>query len=213
MTTWAIVPVKPFCEGKSRLSGVLTGTERYQLNLQCLKSTINILIDVKEIDQIIVISRDNEVLEIAKIMGASVLLEDGNNGLNKALYQANNTLDKTNDRVLVIPTDLPLISMKDIKQVLDLGSHAPVVVVVPDRRNKGTNALLVYPAGCIRYRFGENSAKKHAAEAQKRGIHTKVVDIPGIGLDLDLAEDLEFLKSTGFSLPLKAFNSMEGTIL
>jgi 2-phospho-L-lactate guanylyltransferase len=212
MKTLAIVPVKPFHEGKSRLNGVLTNDERYQLNLHSLKRTISILSDLEDIDEIIVISRDPEALEIARKLGTISILEN-NQGLNRALYQVNNTLDKSCDRVLVIPTDLPLVSGEDIQKVINLGQTQPVVVIVPDRRQKGTNALLVNPVGSIRYRFGSCSAKKHSAEAQKRDIPVIITQIPGISLDLDQEEDLECLRSTGYILPAQISNPMEETVI
>jgi len=212
MTTWAVVPVKPFIEGKSRLAGILKESERYQLNVNCLSKTLNVLSGLKTIDKMLVVSRDGEALKIAIQAGARALLENGNQGLNQALYQVNNTLDKSCDRVLIIPTDLPLLVMEDIQKILELGATPPVVVVVADRRNNGTNALLVYPAGCIRYRFGKYSSKKHLAEAQKRGIKAISANIPDMRLDLDLVEDLEYIKSNGYSWPIPANNPMEETV-
>ena len=121
MKTLAIVPVKPFKEGKSRLNGVLTNDERYLLNLHSLKRTIRILSNLEDIDEIIVISRDPEVLAYGRNEGAVTIMEN-NQGLNRALYQVNNTLDKSCDRVLVIPTDLPLLSMEDVQKVLKFGA-------------------------------------------------------------------------------------------
>jgi 2-phospho-L-lactate guanylyltransferase len=170
---------------------------------------LDVLTGVNSIEKILVISRDPEVLTIANKSGAQTLMEEGRRGLNWALYQANNTLNKTSDRVLIIPTDLPLLQGEDIQQIVELGETPPVVVIVADRRNKGTNALLVHPVGSIRYRFGENSSKKHMAEAQKRGIKAILTDIPGMRLDLDLAEDLEFIKSNGYFMPVQIHNPME----
>jgi 2-phospho-L-lactate guanylyltransferase len=212
MTTWALIPVKPFNEGKSRLASILSESERYQLNVKCLCKTLNVLSGVKTIEKMLVISRDPEALKIADQAKAQTLVEEGNRGLNQALYQANNTLDKTCDLILVIPTDLPLLAGEDVQKILELGATPPVVVIVADRRNKGTNALLVNPVGCIRYRFGENSSKKHMAEAQKRGIRAILTDIQGISLDLDLVEDLEYIKSNGYILPIRANNPMEETV-
>jgi 2-phospho-L-lactate/phosphoenolpyruvate guanylyltransferase len=212
MTTLAIVPVKPFHEGKSRLDGVLTDIERYHLNAQLLRKTIGVLSNIKAIERIIVISRDPEVLEMSRDLRAFPLPEVGE-GLNQALYQVNNTLDKVSDRVLVIPTDLPLLSEEDVIKVMDKGKVKPVVVVVPDRHQKGTNALLVNPVGSIRYRFGSNSAKKHATEAQKRNINTIIMNIPGISFDLDLIEDWALLKSTGYLIPVQIPDPMEETVI
>ena len=212
MKTLATVPVKPLHEGKSRLDGVLTADERYQLNHYSLKKTINTLAGLEDIDGIIVISRDTDVLDIARSLRATTLLENGH-GLNQALYQVNNTLDKACDRVLVIPTDLPLLTGEDIQKVMELGRKQPVVVIIPDRCQKGTNALLVNPVGSIRYRFGSHSARKHAAEATKRDIPAIIAQIPGIGFDLDQEEDLELLKSTGYRMPFQIPDPMEETVI
>jgi 2-phospho-L-lactate/phosphoenolpyruvate guanylyltransferase len=212
MTTWAVIPVKPFNEGKSRLRGVMSDNERYQLNVRSFCNTLEVISGVNTVDRMLVISRDPEALKIAGQAGARTLTENGNRGLNQALYQANNTLDKNNDRILVLPTDLLFLTGEDVLKIIELGEKPPVVVIVADRRNKGTNALLVYPVGSIRYRFGENSSKKHMAEAQKRGIQTILTDIPGMRLDLDLVEDLEYVKSMGYSIPIRAFNPMEETV-
>ncbi len=212
MTTWAVIPVKPFKEGKSRLIGVLSDDERYQLNVKSFCNTINILREVNCVEKILVISRDPEVLTLADRAGARTLVESDDRGLNQALYQVNNTLDKNGDRVLILPTDLLFLTGEDVFRMIELGDSPPVVVIVADRRNQGTNALLVYPVGAIRYRFGKNSSKKHLAEAQKRGIKVIMADIPGMRLDLDLVEDLEYVKSMGYSLLVQAYNPMEETV-
>jgi 2-phospho-L-lactate guanylyltransferase len=211
MTTLAIVPVKPFSEGKSRLDGVLTDFERYQLNEQLFKNTITVLSCVQQFERIIAISRDPVVLKLAREMGAATQLEAGR-GLNQALYQVNNTLDKRMDGALVIPTDLPMLSEEDVNTILDMGKEKPVVVVVPDRHQRGTNALFVNPVGCIPYRFGSNSAKKHVAEGQKRGIRTIITQIAGMNIDLDLEEDLDLLKAKGYFPNIQVLNSMEETV-
>ncbi len=143
MTTWAIVPVKPFQTGKSRLGDILCDEDRRQLNCYLLQRTLSILADVGGLDKILVISSDEQVLEAAREAGANVLLETGKRGLNRALYQATNTLDKQNDRVVIIPTDLPLMTADDVEELLSTGAIPPVVVIVPDRCGNGTNALLI----------------------------------------------------------------------
>ncbi|MGA9397953.1 MAG: 2-phospho-L-lactate guanylyltransferase [Anaerolineaceae bacterium] len=209
MTTWAIVPAKPFQTGKSRLGGILSDGDRLQLNTYLLRHTLSILRKVNAIDKILVISKDEQVLMIARQEGTDVLLETGKGGLNRALYQANNTLNKSEDRIVVIPTDLPLMTPDDIEQLLAMGSHPPVVVVVPDRCHNGTNALLVNPAGSIRYRYGQGSFNKHVEEARKRGINVIVPVLPDLTLDLDVPEDLDLLKSIGYIIPILSIKPVE----
>ena len=58
MTLWAIVPVKPLRHGKSRLAGTLTDNERVELNRILLERTIKRLTALKEVEQVLVVSRD-----------------------------------------------------------------------------------------------------------------------------------------------------------
>jgi 2-phospho-L-lactate guanylyltransferase len=74
-------------------------------------------------------------------------------------------------------------------------TEPPVVVIAPDRHGKGTNALLISPPGLIEYDFGENSFQRHCELIKKAGARLEVVDLPSLGLDLDLPEDFELIKS------------------
>ena len=69
-----------------------------------------------------------------------------------------------------------------------------MVVIAPDRHGKGTNALLMVPAGQIEYDFGEGSFHRHCERAKKSGARLEIVELHSLGLDLDLPEDLEMIK-------------------
>ena len=69
MTLWAVVPVKPLRRGKSRLSGVLNEEERASLNRKLLAHTIDTLVEIPELEQVLVISRDPEALAVARHRG------------------------------------------------------------------------------------------------------------------------------------------------
>jgi 2-phospho-L-lactate guanylyltransferase (CobY/MobA/RfbA family) len=68
-----------------------------------------------------------------------------------------------------------------------------VVVIAPDRRENGTNGLLVNPAGLIEYGYGPGSNRRHAERAAEAGARVEVIPSKTIGLDLDLPEDLEMV--------------------
>jgi 2-phospho-L-lactate guanylyltransferase len=95
---------------------------------------------------------------------------------------------------LVLPADLPLISREDILTLIERASEPPVVVIAPDRHGKGTNALLISPAGLIEYDFGENSFQRHCERVGQAGARLEIVNLPSLGLDLDLPEDLELIR-------------------
>jgi len=96
--------------------------------------------------------------------------------------------------VLILPADLPLISSSDIQDFISHSGKPPEIVISPDRREEGTNALLVSPPGIIDYQFGPGSFQKHIQQAQRSSLRVDVCKIMSIGLDLDLPEDLELLK-------------------
>lgn len=200
MTLWAIVPVKPLRRGKSRLAGTLSEDERTALNRTLLQNTLQTFSDLKEVEEVLVISRDPHALTIARNYGARTVREDGQPGLNTALQRATVVAQiYATGGVLVLPADLPLITREDVLTLVERACEPPVVVIAPDRHEKGTNALLISPTGLIEYDFGENSFQRHCQRAREAGARLEIVDLPTLGLDLDLPEDLELIRKLELS--------------
>ena len=195
MTLWAIVPVKPLRRGKSRLAGALSEDERTELNRNLLQNTLKTLSELRELEEVLVISRDPAALTIARNYGARTVREDGQPELNTALKRATVVAQVYATRgVLVLPADLPLSSREDVQTLIDRALNPPVIVIAPDRHETGTNALLISPSGLIEYDFGENSFQRHCERAKKAGARLEIVNLPSLGLDLDLPEDLELIR-------------------
>lgn len=195
MSLWAIVPVKPLRRGKSRLAGTLTEEERADLNQKLLVQTLKTLSNLKELDQVLVVSRDPQALTIARNHGAKTIQEDGQPQLNTALARATVLAQvQAIQGVLILPADLPLLTTDDVLTLIDRAAKPPVVVIAPDRHKKGTNALLMVPPGLIEYEFGEDSFQRHCERAKKVGAKLEVVELPSLGLDLDMPEDLEMIR-------------------
>lgn len=196
MTLWAIVPVKPLRRGKSRLAGTLSEDERTELNRALLEHTLETLSELREVDNVLVVSRDPNALNIARNHGARTVQEDGQPHLNTALKRATVIAQLYATRgVLVLPADLPLVTAEDIRTLLDRAVKPPVVVIAPDRHKRGTNALVISPTGLIEYDFGENSFERHCAQVKKSGARLEIVELPSLGLDLDVPEDFELVKN------------------
>ena len=204
MTLWAIVPVKPLRRGKSRLSGTLTDDERAHLNELLLEHTLKTLADLKELEEALVVSRDPHALTLARKYGARTVREDGQPHLNTALTRATVVAKlHATSGVLILPADLPLLTREDVLTLIERASNPPVVVIAPDRHHRGTNALLLSPPGLIEYDFGEDSFKRHCERAKQAGARLEIVDLPSLGLDLDLPADLELLREEIESWDLK----------
>ena len=194
MTIWAIVPVKPLRRGKSRLAGVFSEDERADLNRHLLENTVCTLKGIPEIEHVLVISRDQSALSLARDLGARTVQENGAPQLNVALERATIVAKTYETRgVLILPADLPLITSEDVNQMLERATDPPVVVVAPDRHHKGTNALLVCPAGLIEYHYGDDSFETHSKLAKEAGARLEICELASLTLDLDVPEDLEFL--------------------
>jgi 2-phospho-L-lactate guanylyltransferase len=196
MAVWAIIPVKPLRRGKSRLAKVISAEERADLNHYLLEHTIKVLRTIDEIENILVISRDTEALALARDLGARTVQEYGSPGLNTALTRAVEIVRsyETCD-VLVIPADLPKLEADDIKTILSFRNDPPIVVIVPDRKKEGTNALLVCPPDLIEFKYGEGSFQKHVQNAQESGARLEICELPSLEIDLDEPEDLAYIEA------------------
>ena len=191
MSIWAIVPVKPLRHAKSRLAPVLGDEERLELSRDMLRTVLAALTEVSRIDRTLLVSRDPEALALGRHLGARTLSERPPIALNQALAQATKAaIGSGASAVLVLPADLPLITAQDIEALLDLVDPPPAIVLAPDRRRDGTNALLTSPAPLIEYSFGQASYDRHRAAALAAGVRVAVCDRPALALDLDLPEDL-----------------------
>ncbi len=198
MSIWAIVPVKPLRLGKSRLAGVLSDEERSVLNRMFLENALDILRQTPSVGKTLVVSRDPYALAVAREFGAQTVLEDGNPDLNNALKRATLLVRSFNvEGILILPADLPLLTQADIESLI--ASHKscrpPCITITADRRNDGTNALLISPPGLISYAYGPGSFNRHCALAREKNAAVQVVENPNLALDLDTPEDLELLNS------------------
>jgi 2-phospho-L-lactate guanylyltransferase len=192
MTIWAIVPVKPLRRGKSRLSGVLSLEARTALNHYLLSKTLETLAEVQEIEYSLVVSRDPEALTIAREYRARTVQEQGAPQLNVALTRATMVaLSHSVQSVLIVPADLPLLTVEDICAVVKKAANPPVVVITPDRHHQGTNALLISPPGLIHYEYGPDSFTRHCRQAEKVGARLEICERGSVALDIDFPEDLE----------------------
>ena len=195
MKLWAIVPVKPLRRGKSRLSSILSEDERTLLNYGMLENTLRALNGVEEIDRILVVSRDPSALALAREHKAKTVQEDGAPELNSSLRRATEIARIYEvQSVLILPADLPLIQSQDISELIAQAGKPPEIIIAPDRREDGTNGLIINPAGLIDYRYGPGSFKHHVAQAGKTNIRLVIWRTPTFSLDLDLPEDLALLK-------------------
>jgi 2-phospho-L-lactate guanylyltransferase len=191
MNIWAIVPIKPFNRAKSRLAKVLRPEQRESLAERMFRHTLEVLTSVKQIAGVMVISRDHGALAIARDFGVHTVQESGAPELNAALLRASQVIGSQGvDGVFVLPADIPFVAAEDIQEILHLGRYNTTVVLAPDARDEGTNALLVVPPGFIPFAFGVRSFRRHMMLAEGAGATVKVYRSDRIALDIDTPDDL-----------------------
>jgi len=195
MSIWAIVPVKPLQQAKSRLAKVLNRDERAKLKKQLLEHTLETLSDVPQVERTLVVSRDSEALAIARSHGARTVAEWGSPRLDKALVRASLVARVHGvSTILIIPDDLPLLSRKDIEKLISISGNPPEVILAPDRKGTGTNAILSSPPGLIEYDFGPDSFQCLINKAKAVDARVEICHLSSLELDLDAPDDLEFLQ-------------------
>jgi 2-phospho-L-lactate/phosphoenolpyruvate guanylyltransferase len=203
MNVWAIVPVKPLRDSKSRLAHILSPDQRAELTAQLLVRTLEVLNQVRDIHRIMVVSRDPAALKIARQQGAVTFGEGDRQELNLALSRAAHIASAQQaEAVLILPSDLPLITAEDVAMVLagiipeTNGHHANgyyyqtrAIAICPDHMNDGTNAILVCPPSGFNFQYGTGSFDGHLREAARLGMARRIIHAPGLKFDLDTEED------------------------
>jgi 2-phospho-L-lactate guanylyltransferase len=185
---FAIVPVKPLAEGKSRLGAILSAGERAKLNGFLMDLTLERAAVFPGASRTIVVSRSREVLAAAESRGMIPLPEEAED-LNEALASASRkAMSLAAGGVLILPVDLPLAGIAAIKQHL-AQCHPPVCIIAPDRRRSGTNLLYVSPIYDDLYRFGPDSFRKHQVEAARRDLQIVVLEDDALAIDIDDSAD------------------------
>jgi 2-phospho-L-lactate guanylyltransferase len=191
MAVYAVVPVKGLNVSKRRLSAVLSVQERRVLTVAMLEDVLTAL-NASVVHEIVVVSKDSAVREVAGKFGVSYISAN-KRGLNPAIEEGIEWCSqKKADSVLVLPSDIPLVSSKDVDRIVDLGSDGKTVVLSPSQ-DGGTNALFLNPPNLIRAHFGPNSFVKHVKEALTKTVNVKIHYSIRTLVDIDSAEDLKKL--------------------
>ncbi|MDI6643506.1 MAG: 2-phospho-L-lactate guanylyltransferase [Methanobacteriaceae archaeon] len=183
--TWAIIPVSRFYHAKTRLSPTLTSIERENLLKSMLKDVIASLREA--VDQVVVISSDDDVLDYVEKLEVLTIKEKGKTDLNGALSQAIDICWEKCDKILITPSDIPLIKKAHIEDMLKMGEKFDMVIA--PSKGGGTNAIL-FSTRDMKTRFGDYSFFQHLKEAQSLNRTTGIYDSFYLSMDVNTAEDL-----------------------
>lgn len=187
--TWAVIPVKILAQGKSRLAGVLDGSQRARLTQRMLARLLHELAALPQITKTVVVTRDAQAAQIAAAHGVETLAEPAGVGLNGALMAGRARVRRAGGAwMLILPSDLPLATAVDVAAVLATADGRGVVIC-GDERQTGTNALLLPTAVSFRFQYGPDSLRRHVAEARRLQLPLTIVDNTRLRFDLDTPQD------------------------
>lgn len=196
MSRWALIPVKGFDRGKSRLSDVLPPRERAAFTRELFEHVVRVLRESPSIDGIAMVSDSQEAREHAERLGA-VALEDaeGNQGLADVVDAALGDLAARGaSSVLICMSDLPELATEDVESVGRQLEEADVVLV-PDLLQQGTNVIAVRPPTALPSCLGhDDSLQRHRDLARDLGLTVSVQLRSGISFDVDHPRDLARLR-------------------
>ena len=144
-------------------------------------------------ERVLVVAGGEEVAELAAAWGAEVLLEPREEGQKVAARRGiNRAVERAAEAILLLSSDLPLVTQDAVKGLLEAAARVkgPVVMAAPAVGRGGTNALYLRPPDAIGLHFGDESFAKFRDDAKVRGVLFVVHESDEMALDLDEPSDL-----------------------
>jgi 2-phospho-L-lactate guanylyltransferase len=187
---WVIVLVKDLDMAKQRLGVVLDSKARRALARRNAERAIRA---AAAGDHRLVVGGSAEVKEIAERLGVEAVIERRQEGQNIAAKRGIDHAVKSGARaVLILSSDLPLVTSKSVRDMLEAAGRVapPAVVAAPALGRGGTNALYLNPPDAISLHFGEDSLNAFRQEAETKGVNFSVHRSEAMALDLDEPADL-----------------------
>ena len=160
-----------------------------------LSDVVQSTLEAKNISETFVMSPDQEIIKLAEKLGAKTILETTEQGLNVAVSEGTQVLEKRGaEGVLVILGDVPLITPHLLDLLIKKAISRPWVVIAPSKDN-GTNILLRTPPNIIPHVFyGKNSSLIHVRIARYYRISYTIFRSLRLMIDIDTFQDLALIK-------------------
>jgi 2-phospho-L-lactate guanylyltransferase len=187
---WALVPVKRLGEAKARLAPLLSRPERRQLARAMAADVLDMLGAVQELAGTLVVTGDADVAALARRAGALVVGDPPASGTDAAVRHGLDLLQSAGAAgAVVVPSDIPYARAGEIRAVISRLAACPVVIV-PARRDGGTNLLALALPSRIPTAYGTGSFARHVGAARSAGVAPVVLQLEGAGRDIDVPADL-----------------------
>ena len=188
-----LIPVKSLSTAKQRLAPALAESQRSQLAEAMLRDVMAAASGVLGRIDVALVTGDARAQHLAREFGFGVIEDNRNESETAAIEMATAWCEQRGyDTTVVVPGDIPLITSDELHRVLD-AAPAEGAVFVPAYDRRGSNCILRRPASLIPLRFGNDSFLPHCEAMRKTGRELVILEMPGIGLDIDNPHELDLL--------------------
>ncbi len=193
--TWSLViPVKVLAHAKSRLTG-LAGARRPELALALAADTVAAAVGCREVAAVIVVSDDPAAAAELTGLGAHVVPDEPDDGLNPALVHGAAVASSLRPAAATgaLAADLPALRPAELGRALRAAADWPEAFV-PDAAGSGTTLYTAAPGARFQPRFGPGSRRRHRAAGVTE---LDLPGIPGLRRDVDTPADLSSAAGLG----------------
>jgi 2-phospho-L-lactate guanylyltransferase len=188
-----LIPVKNLSGAKQRLSAALDQEHRSQLAEAMLRDVLTAAIGVRNRIDVALVTGDAQAQRLATDFDFLVIEDTRNESETAAIDRATSWCEENGyDTTIVVPGDIPLITSDELRRVLE-AAPPEGAVFVPAYDRRGSNCILRRPASIIPLLFGNDSFLPHCEAMRKTGKDLVILEMPGIGLDIDNPHELEML--------------------
>ncbi len=192
---WSVVvPVKPLRLAKSRLRG-LPDVVHDELVVAMAADTVAAALACSAVDAVYVVTSDSRVGTAAGALGAVVVPDEPDAGLNPALVHGAEVAGRARPDcgVAALAADLPALRPADLEAALGVAADCARAMVA-DAAGAGTTLLTAAPGLPLRPAYGETSRRRHLDDGVTE---LTVAADTGLRQDVDTMADLAAAERVG----------------
>ncbi|HEV3381487.1 MAG TPA: 2-phospho-L-lactate guanylyltransferase [Trebonia sp.] len=197
------MPVKVLAEAKSRLA-TFAGDRRPSLALAFASDTVSAVLACPDVARVLVVTSDTLAGRSLSDLGACVVPDSPDSGLNAALSFGAAEASKRwpGGAVAALTADLPALRPEELSRALReaagfSANGEAATSFVPDAAGIGTTMYAVAPQGEFTPKFGGASRRRHASSG---ALELSLDKIDGLRRDVDTPDDLREAVALGTGL-------------
>lgn len=181
------IPIKAFGVAKRRLASTLDASARSRLGRAVAARSVSVAAEIGS--PVAVVTSDESIAEWASGLGAEVIREVAQGGLNGAARAAVDAAHRRGLAWMVVHADLPLVTPAELAAVL---GRLPRGGVALAPSHDGGTTVIAGDRYDFPFSYGPGSLRRHLAAAAHLP-HALVIK-PGLALDLDGPRDLQAMR-------------------